>query len=83
MVLAFAPVALLLTITPGAATALVARNAAIGGQGHALLTTAGNAIGVLTWALLAAIGVAAVVASSVETFTIVKLAGAAALIVIG
>ena len=83
MVLAFAPVALLLTITPGAATALVVRNAAIGGRGHALLTTIGNAIGVLTWALLAAIGVAAVVATSVEAFTVVKLVGAVALIVLG
>ena len=83
MVLAFAPVALLLTITPGAATALVVRNAAIGGRGHALLTTIGNAIGVMTWALLAAIGVAAVVAASVEAFTVVKLVGAVALIVVG
>ena len=46
-------------------------------------TTIGNAIGVLTWALLAAIGVAAVVAASAEAFTIVKLAGAGALIVLG
>ena len=81
--LAFAPVALLLTITPGAATALVVRNAAIGGRGHALLTTIGNAIGVLTWALLAAIGVAAIVATSVEAFTVVKLVGAVVLIVLG
>jgi threonine/homoserine/homoserine lactone efflux protein len=83
MLVAFAPVALLLTITPGAATALVVRNAAIGGREHALRTTMGNAIGVLTWALLAAIGVAAAVATSVEAFTIVKLAGAAVLIVLG
>lgn len=83
MILSFAPVALLLTITPGAATALVVRNAAIGGRGHALLTTVGNAIGVMTWALLAAIGVAAVVATSVEAFTVIKVVGAVALIVLG
>ena len=83
MIVAFTPVALLLTITPGPATALVVRNAALGGRGHALRTTIGNAIGVLTWAVLAAIGVAAVVATSVEAFTVVKLAGAAVLVVLG
>jgi threonine/homoserine/homoserine lactone efflux protein len=83
MIVTFAPVALLLTVTPGVATALVVRNAAVGGRGHALRTTVGNAIGVMTWALLAAIGVAAVVATSVEAFTAVKLVGALVLVVLG
>jgi threonine/homoserine/homoserine lactone efflux protein len=83
MIVTFAPVALLLTVTPGVATALVVRNAAVGGRGHALRTTVGNAIGVMTWALLAAIGVAAVVATSVEAFTAVKLVGAVVLVVLG
>src|SRR4051794_1347561 len=83
MLLTFAPVAVVLTLTPGAATALVVRNAAVGGQERALRTTIGNSIGVLTWALLAAVGVAAVVATSVEAFTVVKLVGAAVLIVLG
>ena len=83
MLLTFAPVAVVLTLTPGAATALVVRNAAVGGQGRALRTTLGNSIGVLTWALLAAVGVAAVVATSVEAFTVVKLVGAVVLIGLG
>jgi threonine/homoserine/homoserine lactone efflux protein len=83
MVLAFLPVAVLLTLTPGAATALVVRNAVIGGRRHALFATFGNAIGVLVWALLAAVGVAAVVAASAAAFTVVKLVGAVALIVLG
>jgi threonine/homoserine/homoserine lactone efflux protein len=80
---AFAPVAALLTITPGAATALVVRSAAVGGRRDALATTVGNSIGVLAWGCFAAMGIAAVVATSAEAFTAVKLAGAAVLVVLG
>jgi threonine/homoserine/homoserine lactone efflux protein len=81
--LTFLPVAALLSITPGAATALVVRNAARGGRRHAFLTTSGNSIGVLVWGCFAAAGIAAAVATSVAVFDAVKLAGAAALLVIG
>jgi threonine/homoserine/homoserine lactone efflux protein len=80
---AFVPVAALLTITPGVTTAMVVRNAARGGRRHAFACTLGNEVGVITWALLAAIGVAAVVATSAEVFSVVKLAGAVVLVVIG
>jgi threonine/homoserine/homoserine lactone efflux protein len=79
----FAPVAAVLTLTPGAATALVVRSAALGGRRAALRTTVGNSLGVLTWAALAALGVAAVVAASAEAFAAVKLAGAVVLILLG
>jgi threonine/homoserine/homoserine lactone efflux protein len=81
--LTFILVAVLLSITPGAATALVVRNAARGGRRHAFFTTSGNSIGVLAWGCFAAIGIAAVVATSAAVFDSVKLAGAAVLIVIG
>jgi threonine/homoserine/homoserine lactone efflux protein len=80
---AFAPVAALLTVTPGAATALVVRSAAIGGRRRALATTVGNSLGVLAWGCFAAMGIAAVVATSAEAFTAVKLVGAVVLVVIG
>src|SRR5215218_8440260 len=80
---AFAPVAVLLTVTPGAATALVVRSAAVGGRRRALATTIGNSLGVLSWGLFAAMGIAAVVATSAEAFTAVKLVGAAVLVVLG
>ncbi|MGZ6644849.1 MAG: LysE family translocator [Solirubrobacteraceae bacterium] len=80
---AFAPVAALLTVTPGAATALVVRSAATGGQRRALATTVGNSVGVLAWGCFAAMGVAAVVATSAEAFTAVKLVGAVVLVVLG
>jgi threonine/homoserine/homoserine lactone efflux protein len=79
----FAPVAALLTLAPGAATAMVVRSAARGGRREALLTTVGNSVGVLAWGGFAAIGIAAVVAASTEAFTAVKLVGAVVLIVLG
>jgi threonine/homoserine/homoserine lactone efflux protein len=83
MLLTFVPVAALLSVTPGAATALVVRNAATRGRRDALRTTIGNSLGVATWALLAAVGIAAVVASSVHLFSVIKLAGAIVLVVLG
>jgi threonine/homoserine/homoserine lactone efflux protein len=50
--LTFIPVAALLSITPGVATALVVRNAARGGRRHAFFTTSGNSIGVLFFVAL-------------------------------
>jgi threonine/homoserine/homoserine lactone efflux protein len=81
--LAFVPVAALLTITPGAATAMVVRSAVRGGRRRALVTTIGNSIGVLAWACFAAVGIAAVVAASAEAFTAIKLVGAAVLLILG
>jgi threonine/homoserine/homoserine lactone efflux protein len=81
--LAFVPVAALLTITPGAGTAMVVRSAVRGGRRRALLTTIGNSIGVLAWASFAAVGIAAVVAASAEAFTVIKLVGAVVLLVLG
>jgi threonine/homoserine/homoserine lactone efflux protein len=80
---AFVPVAALLTLAPGPATALVVRNAVRGGRRRALLTTVGNSIGVFAWGAFAALGIAAVVATSAQAFTAVKLAGAVVLIALG
>jgi threonine/homoserine/homoserine lactone efflux protein len=82
-VLAFVAVAALLSVTPGAATALVVRSALRGGPREAVVTIAGNSVGVLTWATLSAVGIAAVVAASQVAFDVLKLAGAAYLVVLG
>jgi threonine/homoserine/homoserine lactone efflux protein len=81
--LTFLPVAAVLTVTPGVATALVVRSAVRGGRREALLVTAGNSLGILMWAVFAAVGVAAVVAASASLFTTIKLIGAVVLIVLG
>jgi len=79
----FLPVAILLTITPGVATVLVIQTAARDGRKAALATTAGNSLGVLTWALAAAVGIATVIAASAVAFTVVKLCGAVVLLWMG
>jgi threonine/homoserine/homoserine lactone efflux protein len=76
-------VAAALTVTPGVATALVIRSTISGGRRAAFATTLGNSAGVLAWALMAAVGIAAVVAASVTAFTIVKIAGAVVLLAMG
>lgn len=81
--LAFFAVAALLSVTPGAATALVIRSALRGGRREAFASTTGNCTGVLVWALLSALGVSAVVAASQVAFEALKLAGAAFLVVAG
>jgi threonine/homoserine/homoserine lactone efflux protein len=81
--LTFLPVALLLTLTPGAGTAMVVRSAVRGGQRRATATIIGNSLGIVAWAGFAAVGIAAVVATSAEAFTVVKLAGAVVLLVLG
>jgi len=83
LLIAFAPVAALLSLAPGPATALVVRNAARGGRRHAFFTTVGSSLGVFAWGAFAAIGIAAVVAASAEVFTVMKLIGAAFLLYLG
>lgn len=79
----FLAVAALLSVTPGATTALVVRSALRGGRREAFATTAGNEAGVLAWALLSAAGVSAVLAASQVAFEALKLAGAAFLVFLG
>ena len=80
---AFVPIALALTLTPGPATALVVRHAARGGTRAAFRAVLGNVTGVAGWALLSALGVAALVAVSEAAFLTLKLVGVAVLVWLG
>ena len=64
MLWAFVPVAIVVTLTPGAGTAMIVRNALRGGSRAGVLTILGNSIGVVAWALLSVLGISALVAAS-------------------
>ena len=61
---------------PGPDTALVVRNALFGGRRLALATSARGQLGLATWSLAAAVGVAAVLRRSEPAFTALKIVGA-------
>src|SRR5215212_3603532 len=83
MVWEFVPVAIVVTLTPGAGTAMIVRNALRGGARAGLLTIVGNSIGVVAWALLSVLGISALVAASEVAFVALKLGGAAVLVWLG
>ena len=80
---AFIPIAVVVTITPGPATALVIRSALRGGRRAALATIAANSLCVLAWAALSVLGISALVAASEAAFAVLKIAGAAVLLYLG
>src|ERR1700733_1890071 len=79
----FLGVAVLVTLTPGPATAMVIRSALRGGRRSAFLTTVGNSLGVLGWGAASAVGVSALIAASEIAFLVLKIAGAVVLVTLG
>lgn len=75
-ILAFTATAALLTITPGADTALVLRIAARAGRRPAWLAGIGVVAGVLLWGVIAGIGLGALVLISEFAFRLLQIAGA-------
>jgi threonine/homoserine/homoserine lactone efflux protein len=79
----FLLVALVVTLTPGPATALILRVAARDGRRAALGTVAGNSIGVLMWGGLSAVGVSSLILASEIAYDVLRVGGALILIVLG
>jgi threonine/homoserine/homoserine lactone efflux protein len=79
----FLLVAIVVTLTPGPATAMVIRVAARDGRQAALGTVVGNSIGVLMWGVLSAVGVSSLILASDVAYDVLRIAGAAVLIWLG
>lgn len=82
-IVAFSVAAALLTVTPGLDTALVLRTATVEGARQAMAAGAGVVAGVLAWALLASLGLGAVLAVSEIGYRVLQYAGAAYLFWLG
>lgn len=80
---AFVGVSAFLIVSPGPDMALVTRNALAEGGRAAAFTAVGVGLGVLGWALAAALGVAQLLDRSTVAFTVLKFAGAAYLVFLG
>lgn len=82
-ILAFLGLVLMLTITPGADTMLVMRNAIAYGRQSGLLTVVGGCGGIMIHATLSAMGLSVILVRYAAVYEIVKLIGASYLIWLG
>jgi threonine/homoserine/homoserine lactone efflux protein len=74
---------LLISASPGPAVAVILRRSATLGGRAALPLVAGIEAGLFTWAVLAAVGLSALLAVSEVAYTVLKVVGAGFLIVLG
>jgi threonine/homoserine/homoserine lactone efflux protein len=72
-----------LTVVPGPDMAVVTKRAVASGRQDGLRTVGGITAGLLVWGVLAVAGLAAVLAASATAYTVVKLVGAAYLVLLG
>ncbi|WP_330845908.1 LysE family transporter, partial [Actinophytocola sp.] len=70
-------------MSPGPDFVIVLRSAMSAGRRAGMASAAGIAAGVLVWAVVTSLGVAGLLAASAVAFTIVKLIGAAYLVLLG
>jgi threonine/homoserine/homoserine lactone efflux protein len=75
--------AVVVTMTPGPATALVLRVAARDGRRAAFGTVAGNSVGIFMWACLSALGVSSLILASQVAYDVLRVAGACVLVYLG
>jgi threonine/homoserine/homoserine lactone efflux protein len=80
---AFVVAVLLISASPGPAMALILRRAALDGWRGAVPTVLGLELGLYVWALVAAAGFAALVATSQVAFVVLRVVGAVVLLFLG
>ncbi|MGH3876094.1 MAG: LysE family translocator [Actinophytocola sp.] len=81
--LAFGGVLLLAVMAPGPDFVIVTRNAVLSGRRAGMACAAGIAAGGFAWAFVTALGIAGLLAASAVAFTVVKIAGAGYLVLLG
>jgi threonine/homoserine/homoserine lactone efflux protein len=80
---AFLAAVLLISASPGPAMALIVRRAALRGWRAAVPTVLGLELGLYCWALFAGAGFAALVAASEVAYVVLRVVGAAVLLLLG
>jgi threonine/homoserine/homoserine lactone efflux protein len=80
---AFLAIAFAVTLSPGPAFALMLQVAARDGWRAAMANIAGNAVGVLMWGALSAVGVSALIAANRIAYDVLHIGGAIFLIWLG
>lgn len=78
--LPFLALAILLIIIPGPDTAMVTKNALVGGRRAGVLAAVGVSVGLTIWTTAAALGIAALLRASAIGFFALKIAGAVYLV---
>ncbi|MFE9580557.1 LysE family translocator [Nocardia sp. NPDC006044] len=82
-VLALGGLTLVAAMSPGPDFVMVVRSSILSGRTAGMACATGIALGVFVWAIASALGVAGVLASSALVFSVVKVIGAAYLILLG
>jgi RhtB (resistance to homoserine/threonine) family protein len=82
-ILPFLALSILLIVMPGPDTAVVTKNALLGGRRSGVYAAVGVSIGLTVWTLAAAVGIAALLHASATAFLVLKLAGAVYLVWLG
>jgi RhtB (resistance to homoserine/threonine) family protein len=81
--LPFLALSILVIVMPGPDTAVVVKNTLLGGRRAGIACSVGVSLGLTTWTIAAAAGVAALIQASAVAFLVLKLAGAVYLIWLG
>lgn len=79
----FVPAAALIILVPGPDTLIVLRSIVRGGRAHGWATAAGTLTGLAVWAVVAAVGLAAVLRASETAYAALRIAGACYLVYLG
>ena len=81
--LPFLAISILLIVIPGPDTAMVTKNAVVGGRRAGVFAAVGVAVGLTVWTAAAALGIAALLRASAVAFFALKVAGAVYLTWVG